>query len=215
MRGRGADERPERVNRRGEARRLAALPVVLTVAIGCAAPVAIALASTSGCEERVEERVTVVMVGNRGEEKPKKRERCNQTHRECVEYMSKKMRDSGWVGVELEFDGKLFTIQKVIVGSPAEEAGLEVGDLLLAIDGVPSREVAKGMASGRSKLKWKPGQQIKYKIEREGRGRTIEIEMGRMPAHVLARYIGQHLIEYEHLDEQHEHRDEKHDGADH
>ncbi len=213
MRSPGTVERAERVNRRGGPRRLAALPVVLTVAVGCAAPAAIALASASGCEERVEERVTLVLVGSRGEEKPK-REQCNQTPRECVEYMSKKMRDSGWVGVELEFDGKLFTIQKVIVGSPAGEAGLQVGDILLAIDGVPSREVANRMASSRNKLKWKPGQQIKYKIEREGRGRTIEIEMARMPAHVLARYIGQHLIDYEHQDERHEHRDEKHDGAD-
>ena len=214
MRSPGTVESGERVNRRNGAGRLATLPVVLTVAIGCATPAAIALASASGCEERVEEQVTVVLVGSGGEEKPKK-EQCNQTPHECVEYMSKKMRDSGWVGVELEFDGELFTIKKVIVGSPAGEAGLKVGDILLAIDGVPSREVANRMASGRNKPEWKPGQQIKYKIEREGRGRTIEIEMARMPAHVLARYIGQHLIDYEHQDEWHEHRDEKHDGEDH
>ena len=207
MRSAAAVEREQRVNRRGGPRRLAALPAAIAVAIGCAAPAETAPAFASGREERLEERVTVVTVGTRNEEKPK-RERCNQTTRECLDYMSRKMRASGWVGVELEFDGKKFTVQKVIVGSPAKEAGLKVGDILLAIDGVPAREVADRMVSRRNRPKWKPGQLIKYKIEREGRGRTIEIEMTRMPAHVLARYIGQHLIEYEH-------EDEEHDGANH
>ncbi|MCZ6696682.1 MAG: PDZ domain-containing protein [Acidobacteria bacterium] len=207
MRSAGAVEREERVNWRGGPRRITALPAALAVAIGCTAPLATAPASASGREECVEERVVVFTVGARSEEKPQ-RERCNQTPRECVEYMSRKMRASGWVGVELKFNGRTFTIQRVIVGSPAKQAGLKVGDLLLAIDGVPAREVANRMASGRNAPRWKPGQPIKYKIEREGRGRTIEIEMARMPAHVLARYIGQHLIDYEH-------EDEKHDGADH
>jgi hypothetical protein len=124
--------------------------------------------------------------------------RCNRSVRECVEYMSKMLKATGWVGVELTVDEAtgIYTIEKVIAGSPAEEADIKRGDVLRNINGLPMAEFHRKILSNWGKANYKPGQSVTYMIERGGHDRRLEITLAPMPAEILARYIGQHLLEH-------------------
>jgi serine protease Do len=68
-------------------------------------------------------------------------------------------------------------------GSPAEEAGLEAGDIVLELDGQPvsrADDLRKRIAATR------PGEEVDLLIWREGRRRTVEVEVGELKSDEVA-----------------------------
>ena len=68
----------------------------------------------------------------------------------------------------------------VDTGSPAAEAHIELGDLLLTVDGVPAESVsdlAQRIASVN------PGQTIKLEVLRGGKPLTLDVQVGERPRH--------------------------------
>jgi S1-C subfamily serine protease len=66
------------------------------------------------------------------------------------------------------------------VGSPAEQAHIELGDLLLTLDGQPAESVndmARRIASAT------PGQTITLEVLRGGKPLTIDVQIGERPRH--------------------------------
>ena len=120
--------------------------------------------------------------------------RCDGKLEDCLEYLANKMKSSGWVGVELEIDEEkgTYTVVMVLEESPAEAAGIQVGDRLLSVNGSPIAEFRQEMLSGKCNS-WKPGQSVTYTIKRGEVDRTIRLILAPMPAEVLARYIGEHI----------------------
>lgn len=66
-------------------------------------------------------------------------------------------------------------IQGVVEDSPAEEAGLEDGDVILAFAG---ETVADQMALTKAVRKADPGQKVDILVLRKGKQKTIEVELG-------------------------------------
>lgn len=124
--------------------------------------------------------------------------RCTMPIAECLERMSARLKTSGWVGIE--FDDTTLTsggyrVMKVVPHSPAESAGLKPGDILLALNGVPiAKENTARLAKARKE--WTPGQSVTYTIRREGVDRDITLTLAPMPADVMARWIGEHMMEH-------------------
>ena len=122
-------------------------------------------------------------------------EKCDGELEQCIKYIAEKLKASGWVGVELERreeDGD-FEIVKVIPHSPAKKAGIRKGDILRAINDMSLCEL-QGKTLAEARLKWTPGVSLTYTIERGGEDRQIKITLEAMPAPVLARYIGEHIL---------------------
>lgn len=74
------------------------------------------------------------------------------------------------------FGGAL--VVEVMPDSPAADAGLRPGDIIVAIDGKPledERSLADRI------MEYEPGDEITLEITRGGRTRTIEVELGRHP----------------------------------
>jgi S1-C subfamily serine protease len=122
---------------------------------------------------------------------------CSYDTQACLDKMAAKMQSSGWVGVELEgienAPGNL--VAGVIEGSPAEAAGIASGDVLLAINSV---ELVDENMEKLGEI-WKasaPGQKVVWTIQRDGAERQVNLVLGRMPADVLARYVGKHMLEH-------------------
>jgi membrane-associated protease RseP (regulator of RpoE activity) len=69
-------------------------------------------------------------------------------------------------------------VQEVIPGSPAEEAGLRVGDLIRKVDGqaVNSSHPLADVLSA-----YRPGDRVVLTVEREGREIEIPVTLGRRP----------------------------------
>lgn len=124
--------------------------------------------------------------------------KCPYTTQECLDLMATKMKDSGWVGVELERkedDYGPMTVMKIVEGSPAEKAGIQIGDVLVAINAIPLEEGNQKKLS-EARAASKPGQSVTWTIRRDQEKRDVSITLGAMPADLLARYIGSHMLEH-------------------
>src|SRR4029077_8379756 len=62
---------------------------------------------------------------------------CTKSAGECAAHMKQMYQTRGWMGVELEQneDGSL-RVTAVVVGSPAEKAGVRLDDTLVSVNGV-------------------------------------------------------------------------------
>jgi S1-C subfamily serine protease len=85
--------------------------------------------------------------------------------------------------------------QRVVPGSPAEAAGIQAGDVLYALNGVPITDDNEE-ALQKAKKDWKPGQKVTYTIKRNGLDRQVDLTLAPMPADVLAAWIGNHMLEH-------------------
>lgn len=99
----------------------------------------------------------------------------------------------GWIGFGLSFSGSIRekgpgepaewrfndppSIKSIQPGSPADEAGLQVNDVLLEIDGL-KLDSRKG---GNRFSRMEPGQIIEWKVRRDGKTFTIETRAGERP----------------------------------
>lgn len=121
--------------------------------------------------------------------------KCKASTQECLDHMAAKMQKSGFVGVELEGD----EIIRIFPGSPAEESGLEAGDILIALNGARIDEDNK-KAYKKAKKDWAPGQEVTYTIKRDGNDREVNLTLAPMPADVLAKWIGEHMMDHAQVD---------------
>ncbi len=122
--------------------------------------------------------------------------KCTMPTQDCLNKMSTHMKNSGWVGVELDTEvPEGYAVTKVIPGSPAETAGIQAGDVLYALNGVRISDTNKE-ALAKVRKEWKPGQSVTYTIKRNGADREVTLTLAPMPADILAKWIGQHMIEH-------------------
>ena len=123
--------------------------------------------------------------------------KCNYNTQECLDHMAAKLKSSGWVGIEMDKDettGAL-TVQRVVPGSPAEQAGLQVGDVLFALNGIEISDKNESALKD-AKKDWKPGQNVTYTLKRDGRPVQANLTLGAWPADALAKMIGEHMLEH-------------------
>lgn len=123
--------------------------------------------------------------------------KCAYGTQDCLDYMANKMKSGGWVGIEMEKDDATgaLTVQKVIPGSPAEAAGLQSGDVLFALNGVEIKD-ANEEALKAAKKDWQAGQRVNYTVKRNGYDKSVSVTLGEWPAEVLAKFVGQHMLEH-------------------
>ncbi len=122
--------------------------------------------------------------------------KCKYNTQECLDMMAAKLKKTGWLGMELDYKQakKNLYVEKVIPGSPAEKAGLKPGDVIKALNGVEHSEKNKAM-----KEEWKnivPGKQATFTIERDGEEKVVQLMPVTMPADVLAKWIGEHMVQH-------------------
>lgn len=123
--------------------------------------------------------------------------KCPETTQSCLDHMATKMKTSGWVGLELDMDEASggYKVLKVVPGSPAQNAGIQPDDVLYALNGV--RLVKENEAAlAKARKEWQPGQSVTYTIKRNGADREVTLTLAPMPADVLAKWIGQHMLEH-------------------
>lgn len=138
--------------------------------------------------------VAAVWAGDKTDKVEKSK--CPYDTQSCLNYMSSKLKTSGWIGVELERGAsENFVVKKVVAGSPAESAGLQVGDELLALDGVPMN-AENDKKIGEMRQGMKPGTKVTYTIRRAAASKDVTFTLGSWPADLVARYIGEHMLEH-------------------
>ena len=114
-------------------------------------------------------------------------EKCTADAQTCLNYMAKKVDSKGWLGVHYERNEEAggYTITKVIDNSPAAEAGLQIGDIVVAMNGVSMGEKSEAL-----KAEWqnmKPGYKVTYKVVRNGYDKSFKVALAQMPEEVAMR----------------------------
>lgn len=84
----------------------------------------------------------------------------------------------GWLGVYLEQDRNEAVIAEVIPGSPAAKAGLQVGDVMLAVGDQATANSAEFVAAIR---KAAPGDRVSLKVQRKGKESIMIVKLGDRP----------------------------------
>lgn len=122
--------------------------------------------------------------------------KCTLSTQECLNEMAAKMKRSGWIGVmlEREKDG-LLHVTEVVAGSPAQRAGIQPGDTLYAMNGIPLI-VGNESKIQKARADLKPGSSITYNVRRDGGSRDLTMTLAPMPTDIMAKYIGAHMLEH-------------------
>jgi ketosteroid isomerase-like protein len=85
--------------------------------------------------------------------------------------------NSGGIGVQLTFSDKGARVDKVAANSPADEAGIKPGDIIIAVDGVSYSQMREGEIQLR--IRGKLGSKVLLTVIREGVAAPIDIEVTR------------------------------------
>jgi membrane-associated protease RseP (regulator of RpoE activity) len=83
-----------------------------------------------------------------------------------------------WLGVFFRITEDGAEVREVVVDSPADDAGLERGDVITRVNGRPVNEAHP--LSERI-LAYEPGDEVELKILRDGEERFIDVQLGERP----------------------------------
>src|SRR5262245_19006347 len=120
--------------------------------------------------------------------------KCTEDAQTCLNHMTANMKGAAWAGLKMDKDekGNYTTIKSVEPGSPAEKAGIQAGDVLVAINGAP---VTDEEALKKAKSALKPGSTATYTIRRGTESKDLAVTLAEMPESVMAQNIGMHMLE--------------------
>lgn len=99
------------------------------------------------------------------------------------------MKRAGWSGMEADKDDAgRYTVARVDPGSPAAQAGVRVGDRLVAYEGIAlaaeNKEALHAAKKGRE-----VGSRVSYTLERDGARREVAVTLVEVPDTVIARWL--------------------------
>jgi len=123
--------------------------------------------------------------------------KCTSSTQDCLNYMSRNLENRGWVGIEVDDEGGIaeMFVSNVVEDSPADKAGFNRGDLLIAVNGVVFAE------SNKKKIRdiqyaMKPGDDVVYVVGRRRAKKELRVELGPLPDTVIAQQIGEHMMDH-------------------
>jgi S1-C subfamily serine protease len=107
--------------------------------------------------------------------------------------MTAKLQTKAWLGIEYETnDHGNWVVEEVYADSPAQKAGFEKGDVLLAIDDVKySKDNKEALSAVYAGLK--PGSSATYWVKRQGEKVKLEATLGSVPKDLQAKWINEHM----------------------
>lgn len=127
--------------------------------------------------------------------------RCDEEAATCLNGMARHLKKKGWVGIEIDHEESrgAMVVRRVVPDSPAENSGFQIGDVLVSFNNISysgDDQVELKKAYARAA----PGDEVTYVVARDGDQVELKIELARVPANVVASWIGQHMLEH-HVEE--------------
>ncbi len=121
------------------------------------------------------------------------KKKCDGNAEDCAKYMKTKYAEKAWLGIEYDTDEKgRWVVSKVVAKSPAQKAGFEKGDVMLAMDGVKySKDNKAELKKVYSKLE--PGSEVQYVVLRQGGKMKIDATLSNVPKDMQAEWIAKHM----------------------
>lgn len=121
---------------------------------------------------------------------------CTANAEECLKHIEQ-ARERGWIGLELDRSEKgVLTVAKVVPGSPAAASGFQVGDALVALDGINLYDARRKSDLEAVRADLRPGTWVTYTVDRAGREKKVKTILARMPESVFTAYRDAHMAEH-------------------
>jgi S1-C subfamily serine protease len=122
--------------------------------------------------------------------------KCDASTQDCLNKIAASMKHKGWVGIEYDKEkGDTPIVTKVVADSPAQKAGLQKGDVLLAVNGVKYGDDDKAKWT-KVKKAWKPGSTITYTVKRGSKSKELNVTLGTVPEDVMYAWLGEHMLQH-------------------
>ncbi len=119
--------------------------------------------------------------------------KCTGSAEDCLAKMKAKYAEKAWLGVDYDTDDQgHWVIKKVYDGSPAQAAGFEKGDILLAVNDVKYSEDNKKQLK-EMYSKFEPGSQTTYWVKRQGEKVKLDVTLGSVPKDLQKQWIAEHM----------------------
>ena len=95
----------------------------------------------------------------------------------------------GWNGMKTEKDAAgAYRVASVAPDSPAAQAGLRTGDVLVAMNGIALTDANKE-ALKKAKANLGVGKQVSYTVRRAGAEQTLAVTLAPVPQEILAEWV--------------------------
>jgi len=122
---------------------------------------------------------------------------CTADTQFCLNQMATKLKNKGWVGIELDVDetSGAMTVTRVENGSPAAAAGMHEGDVLVALNGIRLDSGDKEKLHA-AKSQMKVGSSVHYTVERDGYTKNLDLTLAAIPDDVMAEWVGRHMLDH-------------------
>ena len=119
--------------------------------------------------------------------------KCEGSGEDCLKKMEKKIAHKAWLGIEYDTDESgHWVVSKVVPNSPAQKAGFEKGDVMLAVNDVKySKDNKKALSAVYSKLE--PGSSTTYWVKRADGKVKLDATLGSVPKDLQAKWINEHM----------------------
>ncbi|UCF68596.1 MAG: PDZ domain-containing protein [Acidobacteriota bacterium] len=123
------------------------------------------------------------------------KEKCSHATQDCLNKMVKNMKNKGLVGVDGEWDEEIggMVIKSFIEGTQAEAAGVELGDVLIAVNGIPLADKEASYADAAQRT---PGAHAKITVLRDGGKHSFKLALMGLNETQIAKYVGMHMVEH-------------------
>ena len=123
------------------------------------------------------------------------KKRCEAEASVCIRGMADSMKKRGWIGIEWQDREGRPEISHVVKGSPAAAAGVKLGDIVTAFNGVSTDEEDE-VVWREMKRSLVPGRIVTLSIVRDGAARDLEVELVAVPDQIVAQWVGKHVVEH-------------------
>jgi S1-C subfamily serine protease len=113
-----------------------------------------------------------------------------EAHAKAAHATKAKLAAKGWLGIETDKDEATgaYRVTGVAPGSPAEQAGFQAGDVLVAFNGIPVKDKERMKAA---KASIGVGSQVTWTVARAGAEQKLAATLAPVPEQVLAQWLAE------------------------